>query len=144
MMRKIVIPIVVFLFIPSCRESTNQIIDQTSIVRGVVLDSQSSQPIDSVMVGWKMHNYPDSILFVNGEIVKDSVIINYTVHEIQNTAFNGSFIFQIFLAPTPPYPYEDMFACKKGYNVWRFDSSQDKVVSVGQFIDTLIIRLNKL
>jgi hypothetical protein len=113
-------------------------------VRGVVIDSQSSQPIDSVIVGWKVHNYPDSILFANGEIEKDSIIFNYTVHAIERTDSTGSFIFQIFLAPTPPYPYEDMFACKKGYNVWRFNSNKDKVISINEFTDSLIIRLQKL
>jgi hypothetical protein len=137
------IVILTLILISGC-QSTNQIVDQTSTVRGVVIDSQSSQPVDSVMVGWKVHNYPDSILFANREIEEDSIIINYSVHEITRTDSTGSFIFQIFLAPTPPYPYEDMFACKKGYNVWRFNTNKDEVISVNEFTDSLIIRLQKL
>lgn len=143
-MYKLIIFLVWMTFILGCKEPTyTQIVDQTSTVLGIVIDSQS-QPIDSVLVGWKVHNYPDSILFIDGEIIRDSIKYNYNVEYIQRTDSSGNFDFNVFLAPMPPAPYEDMFACKKGYKVWRFDSDKDQVEIINQFKHKITITMQKL
>ena len=123
------------------RTSTG-ISDQSVTVRGTVLNSRTLQPVNGVIVGWKVHTFPDSILFKNGVVVPESLGIGYNVKAIADTLASGGFVFQAFLMPMPPYPYEDMFAFKAGYLLWRFDSTRDNPVSISPLTDSLTIQLN--
>ena len=129
------------LFLPSCN-STTEIIDQSGAVKGVVVDSRSGQVMDSVTVAWKVHSYPDSLLFQAGIPKLDSIAIGYNIRALTMTDSNGRFYVQASLSPTPPFPYEDMFAYKHGYQLWRFDSTRDRTYRVRTYEDSIAIVLN--
>jgi hypothetical protein len=116
-------------------------LDQTTFIRGLVVDSVSALPIESVIVGWKMSSYPDSLLFPGDTLHLDSVVINMNVRDIHATDDSGRFSVAAFLAPMPPYPYEDMFAYKHGYLLWRFDSQRDHIIHLNEWTDSITIRL---
>jgi len=136
------VSIIVMALVLGCEHATVPPTDQTTIVKGIVLDQQTLTPLDSVIIGWKQPGFPDSLLFPNGQFHPDSIVVGLNLADAVMTNQKGEFALEAFLSPMPPHPYGDMFAFKKTYTLWRFSASET-VLSINSFTDSIAIKLSK-
>jgi hypothetical protein len=121
------------LFIISCENSGQPLLDQTSSVFGSV-KSEEGNIIDSCIIGF-LNPIIDTTLIEN-----DSVLVQHL--ETRNVSIDGSYRIDWFLGPVP-LPYGRMYAFKDGYKRWQFSYSRDKIINVDIYVDSVNIVLIK-
>jgi cyclophilin family peptidyl-prolyl cis-trans isomerase len=121
------------IFLVSCQNSGQPILDQTSTVFGRVTSEQGVK-IDSCIVGFLT---PDTD---TASIQNDSILTQS--FEVITSSVNGHYRLDWFLGPVP-LPYDRMYAIKEGYRRWHFYNSVDKIVTVKMYTDSLNIILIK-
>jgi hypothetical protein len=141
---KILIILIFFLLLSGCEKSTEPINDPTSQIKGVVTNEQKNELIDSVWVGFKNPNIPDSLIFIADsasiEVLKDPEYLSpFTSPFLYST--DGKFQFGFAFASKPPVNYELMFAFKPGYKLWRFNSLRDTVYHLNGNTDSIMIKM---
>lgn len=136
---KIIIIFILPLLLLSCNENVDPINDPTSQIKGIVIADENGENLDSVLVGFKAANIPDSLVFY-----QDSVAIS-ALHNSFVTPFRysikGEFEFGFAFAAKPPVNYNQMFAFKRGRILWRFNPSHDTIYHLAGNVDSIKIRL---
>jgi hypothetical protein len=134
-------------------ESTNPS-DPSFVSYGIVVDTISVLPIDSVVIGFKNPIVADSIVFIGDSVVQvgpnSEKYVGLFIGKKGDayfgqpivTAKNGLFSFGGAFIDGPPL-YQNMFAYRKGYHLWRFASTKDAVIRIQTETDSLMIKLNK-
>jgi hypothetical protein len=125
-----------FILILGCNNPAS-ISDPFSSIKGLIVDGGNETPLDSVLVGFKSPDLPDSVLFMG-----DSILINSSsfTNPVLYTS-NGYFEFGFAFASKPPVDYTQMFAYKPGKKLWRFNPNSDTVYHLISNIDSLKIKL---
>lgn len=147
--------IFIFLFVVGCNKTpSTPPSDANFITYGIVIEGRTNVTVDSVLIGFKNPHIADTNVFIG-----DSVILVGT---------NGEKYAGMFLGPTNefyvgepfftgdtnvfnlggafiagPPGYQNMFAYRRGFRLWRFNPSIDPVVRVAAEADSLTIRMQR-
>ncbi len=135
-MRSIFFVILLFFGV-SCDKTTEPTYDPTATIIGTTVSAESNELIDSVLIGFKSPDVPDSLIFVGDSII--TTIPNSIV--LEEYTLNGYFEFGFAFVSEPPVEYKNMFAYKSGKKLWGFNSIQDTVHQLISNTDSLRIRL---
>ena len=139
---------------------------------GLVRDKETLEPLDSVLVGLKRPETPDSALTDSSVFMivtpewketnrhpqtalwtddDTSVFLNFNVvGHIMETRESGHFKYFTFLPPCDSYPEcmkEDisrMVAWKSGYKFWKYNAQRDTIIELRVWRDSLNIYMEKL
>jgi hypothetical protein len=141
---KIFFILLISLYIFGCEKSTEPISDPTSQIKGTILVADSQEYLDSVWVGFKNPEIPDSLIFI-GDSVSIEALKNpkylspFTSPFLYST--DGKFKFGFSFTSKPPVNYGLMFAYKPSFKLWRFNSNTDSVYHLQGNTDSLMIRI---
>ena len=136
--KKYLLSIIVVLFFYSCSEDSNQIFDQTYVLKGTVKSSTTGLPVSDVIVGITNPEVSDSVIF------KDDTLVNSAVYAFLargKTDTTGYFSLEFFLGMRDTSLYKYLLAYKPGYKLWRYDNSFHNVKYISRFVDETEIKL---
>ena len=138
---------------------------------GLVRDKETLQPLDTVLVGFKHPEIPDSALIDSSVFIlvtpewketgrhpltalwteNASSVLNFNVvGGITATRKDGRFSYFTFLPSCDSYPEcmkEDisrMVAWKSGYKFWKYNAQRDTIIELEAWRDSLNIYMEKL
>ena len=121
----------VCIVILSCKDDIITVADPAYKISGIVSDARSGTFLDSVLVGFAQ----DTSLFK---------FDNYFSERCPQCTYSDEGNFHFFwLGTSPPLPYENMFAFKPGYILWRYDEKRDEIKRYGTYRDSIYIELVK-
>lgn len=113
------------------------LLNKTYSIKGVVTSEEDDSFIDSVMVGFKNSEIPDSVIFTN-----DSLVIgNSDWIDYQALTEVGLFNFTFQYEEGIPVTMNDMFAYKPGEKLWLYTSWVDTLHHILDNTDSIKIRL---
>jgi len=112
--------------------------DQSYVLKGTVLDSATSAPIEGAAVGIIRSLAEDSLLFL-GDSLNASAVDSLAL--LWWTRTDGTFEEDWFLGMRDTAAYQYLFAQADGYRLWRYSRQPAAVRQVNAYTDDLTIRL---
>jgi hypothetical protein len=135
----LMVPLLI-LCLESCEDGLMIDNDYKYELSGRIFDNLTGIPIDSVYLCRKSHNTPDSLIFF-----ADSVNLNYPngFEWESRTGTIGKYKMLWFLEARQSEMYNDVFAYKPGYKLWRFPGHNEQVIHLTVSRDSLDIILER-
>lgn len=137
---KVMCILILFILITGCNETNEPTYDPTSQITGKIVTEENGKLLDSVLVGFKDKNIPDSLVFFQ-DSVSLGMLPKTFVAPFMFSNNKGQFEFGFAFAAKPPVEYNQMFAFKKGRVLWKFNPSHDTIYHLPGNIDSITIKL---
>ena len=133
-MKKILI-FALCLILLGCDQSPEVLSDPMYYIMGTIVDSASSVPIASVLVGATDSSIPDSLFFAG-----DSVG-SYRTARSTITSSTGTFELMWFGIHRDTTKVYSLYAYKSGYKLWRFVKQPVQIRPIDESRDEITIQL---